>query len=113
MELDSLPLEIDCDTVKSRLDGDPQHLLLDCREQAEYDTVHIDGATLLPMSELMVRAEELRPFLDRPLSVYCHLGGRSRQVVQWLRQQGYQQAQSMSGGIEAWAQQIEPGMQRY
>ena len=53
-----------------------------------------------------------RTRIDR-IVVYCHLGGRSHRVATWLREQGFAQAQSMAGGIDQWAAEIEPGMARY
>lgn len=106
-------MEVSCAEVKQRLDAADDFLLLDCREQEEHDLVSITGAKLLPMSELMERHAELAELKDRPLVVHCHHGGRSLQVANWLRGQGYDQAQSMAGGIDVWAQEIEPGMARY
>ncbi len=107
------PLETTCAAVKERLDADDQFVLLDCREQNEYDLVHLDGATSLPMSTLTDQAGELESFRERPIVVYCHHGGRSFQVATWLRQQGFSRTQSMAGGIDQWALEIEPGMMRY
>lgn len=88
-------------------------LLIDCREQEEYDLVHIEGAKLLPMSEIAQRQSELAGMQQRRIVVYCHLGMRSFNTVAWLREQGFSKAQSLRGGIDAWAQEIDPGMQRY
>lgn len=70
--------------------------LLDCREQAEWDSGHIDGATHLPMSDLKTCHFELNP--SESYVVYCRSGLRSLEVVLWLKQQGYK-AVSMAGGI--------------
>jgi len=88
-------------------------VLLDCREQQEYDMVAISGSQLLPMSELMARVGELEQHKQRHIVVHCHHGGRSAQVANWLRGQGFDQTQSMAGGIDHWAAEIEPGMARY
>ena len=106
-------IESDCRMVKSRLDTGESVLLLDCREQDEWDLVHIDGATLLPMSEIQQRVGELEHHRGSEIIVYCHHGGRSLQVAMWLRQKGFSNACSMSGGIDVWAQEIECGMARY
>lgn len=107
------PLEIDCAGVKAKRDANEEFLFLDCREQHEYDTVNIDGATLVPMSEVQDRLEELKPYEQKEVIVHCHHGGRSLQVTIWLKQQGFANVKSMAGGIDEWAQQIEPGMTRY
>jgi adenylyltransferase/sulfurtransferase len=65
------------------------------------------------MGELPARLGELGDSKQQQVVVYCHLGGRSLRVAQWLRQQGFTRAQSMAGGIDQWAEKIEAGMPRY
>lgn len=95
-----------------RISGE-DFVFVDCRETDEYELVRIEGAKLLPISELAARVDELAPHKDQRIVVHCHHGGRSLQVANWLRRQGYSQAQSMDGGIDRWAIEIEPGMARY
>lgn len=109
----NIPIEINCQAVKSKLDAGDDFLLLDCREVDEYQTVNIKGAKLLPMSQLMTRVGEVEEFKGKPVVVHCHHGGRSLKVANWLRQQGFQQAQSMAGGIDEWATSIDPSLPRY
>lgn len=113
MSTGSEPLEIDCRGVKSKLEKGEDFLFLDCRETDEYQAVNITGTMLLPMSELMNRVGELEPHKGREVIVHCHHGGRSLRVAKWLRGQGFATAKSMAGGIDQWAQEIEPGMARY
>ncbi|HCN79444.1 MAG TPA: hypothetical protein DIT13_19955, partial [Verrucomicrobiales bacterium] len=47
------------------------------------------------------------------LIIYCHHGMRSQRAAAWLRQHGFRNAQSMRGGIDAWADLIDPAMPRY
>ncbi len=108
-----LTLEISPVEVKALLDGQADFFLLDCREAEEFQTASIAGATLLPMSEIQQRIGELEPHRDRHVVVHCHLGGRSMQVTQWLRQQGFDRVQSMAGGITAWSDQIDPSVPTY
>ena len=108
-----LPLEVSVQQTKALLDSNAEAVLIDCREQDEYDTVKIDRASLVPMSAIESRLDEVKSAGDRPVVVHCHRGGRSLRVAKWLRQNGVPQAQSMAGGIDAWATEIEPGMERY
>jgi rhodanese-related sulfurtransferase len=112
-EADPLPLETDCRSVKQQLDAGQSLVLIDCREADEYAIVHIPQATLVPMSEIQQRAGELEPHRDSPVVVHCHHGGRSLRVVQWLRQLGFHRAQSLAGGIDRWAEEIDPSLPRY
>jgi rhodanese-related sulfurtransferase len=108
-----LPLEIDVRSVQRLIETGEDFVLLDVREQDEYDLVHIPQATLLPMSQIQTRFPELLPLRDRRLVVHCHHGGRSERVTHWLRAQGFPQVQNMAGGIDAWATDVTPGMARY
>jgi rhodanese-related sulfurtransferase len=64
------------------------------------------------MGEFAARAhQELDP--DERLVVLCHLGQRSMSVTAWLREQGFEQAQSLRGGIAAWAAEIDPSVGHY
>lgn len=85
-------------------------LLLDCREPWEYETARLEGATLIPMSEVAKNLDRIPK--DQPVVVYCHAGRRSLDVASWLRQQGVD-ALSLSGGIERWSREIDPKVPRY
>lgn len=108
-----LPIEIDVATVKGMLDAGEDFLLLDCRGEDEHQMASIDGAMLIPMQELVERMGELEPYRERPIVVHCHLGGRSLRVTEHLRQNGFAHVQNMTGGIEAWSDQIDPSVPRY
>ncbi len=107
-----IPIEVDCRSVKAALDASEDFLLLDCREPAEYATAHIAAAMLIPMAEIPARTAELGD-QSRRIVVHCHHGGRSLRVANWLRGQGFANAQSMAGGIDEWSQDIDPTVPRY
>jgi rhodanese-related sulfurtransferase len=107
------PIEITCSELHSLRQSGEELLLVDCRQPEEFAMVAIEGATLIPLGELPDRVAELAGHRDRPIVVHCHLGVRSLRAAQWLREQGFAQAQSLAGGIEQWAVEIEPGMERY
>lgn len=86
--------------------------LIDVREPWEFSTAKIEGSLAMPMGDVPARAhQELDP--DERLLVLCHHGARSLSVTNWLRQQGFEAAQSVAGGIEAWSLQIDPSVPRY
>jgi rhodanese-related sulfurtransferase len=94
--------EISVEDVKAKLDRKETFTLIDVREPWEFQTAHIDGANLLPMGDVPSRAhQELDP--EDHIVVLCHHGVRSMNVTAWLRQQGFEKAQSMRGGIDAWS----------
>lgn len=107
------PLEIDCSTVKARLEAGDEFVFIDCREQDEYETARIKGARLFPMSKLQERIDELAAHREQEIVVHCHHGARSLRVAVWMRQQGFNHAQSMAGGINEWSQTIDPSVPCY
>lgn len=109
----AIPIELDCHELKARLDRAEDVVVIDCREPDEYEIVRLAAAKLIPMSELGQRVVELEPFRDRRIVVHCHHGVRSLRVVSWLRENGFAQAQSLAGGIDQWAAEIEPHLARY
>lgn len=110
---DDTPIEIDVQSVKSLLDSKSDFLLIDCREVAEHQHCRIEGSQLIPMNETPDRLAEIEAHSGKPIVVHCHHGGRSLQVVNWLRANGFPNAQNMTGGIEAWSNEIDPAVPRY
>jgi len=109
----NLPIEIDCRAVQALQAAGDDFLLVDCREPDEYAHVRIEGAVLIPLQELPGRAAELAQDRAGRIVVHCHHGGRSLKAANWLRQNGYPQAQSMAGGIDAWAVEVDATLKRY
>jgi rhodanese-related sulfurtransferase len=97
---------------ETKPDASQKVRLIDVREQWEYDTAHIEGSKLIPMGEFAARAhQELDP--EDRLLILCHHGARSLSVTNWLRQQGFEAAQSVAGGIDAWSNRVDPKVPRY
>lgn len=111
-EASELPIELDVSSVKQLLD-EGTIVLIDCREQDEYETAQIAGSMLLPMSQWNEVSNQLVEFNDRRLVVHCHHGMRSLRVTRWLRENGFANAQSMMGGIAAWSEQVDSSVPRY
>lgn len=86
-------------------------LLLDVREPWEYQNCHIDGSVLAPMNTIPARVQELDRETDTV--VICHHGARSYQVGMFLERNGFSNLYNLQGGVNAWADQVEPTMPRY
>jgi rhodanese-related sulfurtransferase len=98
--------------LKSLLDSGAEVTLLDVREPWEHQASRIAGSTLIPMGEIPARFnQELDP--EAHIVVICHHGVRSMNVTAWLRQQGYERVQSLRGGIDRWAREIDPTIPLY
>lgn len=86
-------------------------VLLDVREPWEFQTCHIDGALTMPMNTIPDRLSELDPKLA--IVCICHHGMRSMQIAVFLEQNGYTHVSNLTGGVHAWAQQVDSTMPTY
>ncbi|MQM34112.1 MULTISPECIES: rhodanese-like domain-containing protein [unclassified Candidatus Accumulibacter] len=86
-------------------------LLLDVREPWEFELCHLADSLLLPMQSVPARIDELER--DADIVVICHHGVRSRQVGGFLERQGFTSIYNLSGGVDAWANDVDPAMHKY
>jgi rhodanese-related sulfurtransferase len=86
-------------------------VLIDVREPWEYAHCHIDGSQPMPLQTVPARVGELPR--ERDLVLICHHGNRSQRAAQWLEQNGYARLFNLVGGVEAWANDVDPAMPRY
>ena len=86
-------------------------VLLDVREPWEFQTCHIDGSCSMPMNVVPEKLSELKP--EQPVVCICHHGMRSMQVAVLLEQNGFSRVNNLTGGIHAWAQQVDGAMPTY
>jgi rhodanese-related sulfurtransferase len=104
--------EITPEDVKAKITQGEEFTLLDVREPWEFQTAQMAGAKLIPMGDIPSRAnQELDP--EDHIVVVCHHGVRSMNVTAWLRQQGFEKAQSMRGGIDAWSRKVDSKVALY
>jgi rhodanese-related sulfurtransferase len=98
--------------ARAGTEGETEPVLLDVREPWEFEAARIEGSTLMPMGDVPGRAfQELDP--EAHIVTLCHHGVRSLNVAVWLRNQGFENAQSLRGGIDAWSGEIDPAVPRY
>jgi rhodanese-related sulfurtransferase len=111
--------EISVREVADKLAQEESFVLLDVREDYELQSATLPPGTfeLVPLSELAARQTVALPDVaqakDAEIVVFCHHGVRSAQVTAWLRQQGWTNVLSMAGGIDAYAQEIDPSVGTY
>lgn len=110
--------EISVQEVENKRQADEQFVWLDVREEEEVASVHIEDerVAVVPLSQLanqQVKALPEEAKEDAEIIVFCHHGMRSAQVTAWLIQQGWSNVKSMAGGIDAWANEIDPSVGVY
>jgi molybdopterin/thiamine biosynthesis adenylyltransferase/rhodanese-related sulfurtransferase/molybdopterin converting factor small subunit len=104
--------EITVEELRGELNTKGQELVLvDVREPHEWEIAHIDAARLIPLGQLPERLGELDGHSE--IVTHCHHGARSMKALEILRGAGFGKVRSLAGGIDAWAEQVDPGMPRY
>lgn len=103
--------DITVQELKSRIDAGTRPFILDVREPTEYQINRIEGSVLIPLGELPQRFRELDPSIE--IVAQCKGGVRSAKAAAFLRQQGFTNVRNLTGGIMAWADQIDPSMPKY
>lgn len=97
--------QITAQEAKSIMDSGEEHIILDTREQDEFDSGHIPGAILIPYTEIDNMAEEVLPEKDMQILVYCRSGRRSKIASESLAKLGYTNVKEF-GGIIDWPYEV-------
>ena len=98
--------------LKEKMDASEDFLLLDVRQQDEYDFVNLDG-TLIPLGQLQQRLGEIDAYKDKEVVVMCRTGSRSGQAARILAREGFQNVFNLSGGINGWSRDVDPSLPTY
>jgi sulfur-carrier protein adenylyltransferase/sulfurtransferase len=102
--------EISVQELKQRLDKQEDIQLIDVREEHEAEICEI-GGELIPMGDVMDNIDRISR--SKPVIVHCRSGKRSGAIVQVLEKQGFDNVYNLRGGILAWAEEIDPSMNKY
>jgi len=112
MNSSDYPLDLTVTAASQLLKSSPAAVrIIDVREPSEVGICRIAGVENIPMRQIPEHVATLPR--DRHLLILCHHGGRSLRVTKFLRAQGFSAVSNISGGIDAWAEQIDPTMPRY
>jgi adenylyltransferase/sulfurtransferase len=106
-----MSVSITVQELKQKLDQGEKLVLIDVREPWEYNIAKISGAQLIPLGTLASEYKKLDPTAE--IVMHCHMGMRSMDATQFLLQQGFKNVKNLTGGINAWSQQIDPSVPRY
>jgi rhodanese-related sulfurtransferase len=104
--------EISPELVREMMEGvEDEVILLDVRDDWEWERAHLEGAIHIPLDQLTPRLGELDP--AKEIVAYCHVGERSIDACLVLWEAGFRKIRSMIGGIEAWSELVDPTVPRY
>lgn len=104
--------EITAEELKEKIDSGDSFILLDVRESFETYISSIAVQTIcIPLDELGDRTDELG--IDNDIIVMCRCGNRSKSACELLYRQGFSRVANLKGGINTWAEKIDPSLPRY
>ena len=103
--------EMPVEELKAKLDRGETLLIIDVREEWEYNVVHLPQATLMPMNTIPDHIGELDK--NAEIVLHCHHGARSWNVAAYMLQHGFTNVQNLTGGIDAWARRVDRTMKTY
>ena len=106
-----LEFEISPELVNEMIESGEDLILLDIRDDWEWEKAHLEGAIHIPLDELSGRMTELDPRSET--IVYCHHGERSVDGCLVLWEHGFRKVRSLTGGIEAWSELVDPTVPKY
>ena len=98
--------QITAEEAKKIMDSGEEHIILDTREQDEFDEGHIPNAILIPYTLIENKTEEMLPDKDKLILVYCRSGRRSKIAAESLAKLGYTNVKKF-GGIIDWPYEVE------
>lgn len=93
--------------LKERLDAGTAPVMIDVREQFEWDRQHLAGVKKISLGVLPGQLTELEALKDQEVVLICRSGGRSGRATAFMRQQGFAQARNLTGGMLAWKEEID------
>lgn len=106
-----LEWETTVEELKARIENGEDFDILDVRNPEEWEICHIEGARLIPVSDLPARVHELDSARD--IVVHCKSGARSARAVKFLREAGFRKIKNLRGGIIEWAHKVDPSLHTY
>lgn len=106
------PDEVTVQDMKKALDDPKLGIkVIDVREPFEYEIARVEGVPLLPMSQLQQRFTELDP--NQQYYLLCKVGARSHSAAEFLREQGFKYVKNVTGGTNAWAEEVDRSFPKY
>ncbi len=98
--------EITVQDLKARLDNNEELLIIDVREEWEYEEFNI-GARLIPLTQLLTNLSQFEDQKESEIIIHCKSGGRSAQAQQFMIQQGFKNVVNVIGGMAAWQEMAQ------
>jgi molybdopterin/thiamine biosynthesis adenylyltransferase/rhodanese-related sulfurtransferase/molybdopterin converting factor small subunit len=104
-------VEMTPEELKVRMDSGTSPTIVDVREPHEFDICRIPNSILIPLGQVPNRMNELDK--NAEIVVHCKMGGRSAKAVDLMRKAGFTNVKNLTGGINRWAEKVDPAMPKY
>ncbi len=101
-------MDINVIELKERIDQDNPPIMIDVREPHEWDMQHLPGVEKVSLGTIPAELDNLRQWKDQEVVLICRSGGRSGKATQFLKQQGFEKARNLTGGMLAWKEHVDP-----
>ena len=107
--------EISVRQLKKMMDDHEDFVLIDVREEPEWDICKIKGAKLIPLSQISEGNMDILENIEKgkKIVLHCHTGARSAAVLKILKNKGFKNLKNLVGGIDAWSNEIDPEVPVY
>jgi molybdopterin/thiamine biosynthesis adenylyltransferase/rhodanese-related sulfurtransferase len=109
--MNARPAEVSVEELKAMRERGESFTLVDVREPREWGISDLPGSVKIPLATLPASLEKLSK--EDEIVVYCRTGARSANAVQFLQRQGFGKAKNLVGGINEWAERIDPSLAKY
>jgi len=105
--------EISPSDLSQRLKNGEDIVILDVREAHELAVCSLLNTVHIPLGQLAYKLEQMQPYKDREIAVYCRSGKRSERAALFLLESGFKNVSNLKGGILAWADEVDPSLAKY
>jgi len=99
--------------LKGRLQAGDDILVIDVREPHELEISLLKETLHIPMGDLPAKLDELEPYKEKSLVILCRAGHRSDRCAEFLRDEGFKHVLNLTGGINAWSDEVDPSLSKY
>ncbi|MEM7371246.1 MAG: rhodanese-like domain-containing protein [Bacteroidota bacterium] len=101
-------MDITVNELKQRIDAETAPIMIDVREQHEWDQQHLEGVEKISLGTIPTKLAEMAKWKEQEVVLICRSGGRSGRATAFLQQQGFSNPRNLSGGMLAWKAEIDP-----
>lgn len=101
-------MDINVQELKKRIDAGEALVMIDVREPHEWAMDHLEGVRKISLGTLPKQVADLADLKDKEVIMICRSGGRSGNATAFMKEQGFENARNLAGGMLAWKANVDP-----